>query len=372
MRHQTQRVVRQRIRRFASRALVVGTLAIVPTGGVGGLPLATAFAAGSAPVAVAGYQIATFAQGTAAYTNPDAIVADGGFIYVAYQNDSKADGSNGKASTIIQYGLDGTVVTTFRVTGHCDGLRVDPSTHLLWATVNEDASAVLYTIDPKSGAITPYTFSSAAHGGGYDDMAFVDGMAFVAASNPALNSDGVSTGPAVVKVTLSNGVATVTPVLMGNATAYDTTTNKMVTLNLVDPDSMTVNPQGDVVLVDQAGSDIVFLHNAGTPQQVVTHVPAGTQLEDTVWSNADKGRLFVVDAATNTISTISGDIPAGTVYSEAPNDSGVGTWVGTIDLSSGNITPIAIGFGKPTGLLYVPDSGAALSTPAATAANSSP
>ena len=134
---------------------------------------------------------------------------------------------------------------------------------------------------------------------------------------------------------------------------------------------MTVDPQGDVVLVDQAGSDLVFLHHAGSSQQTVTHVPAGTQLEDTVWVNADKGKLFVVDATTNTVYTLSGDLVPGAVYAEAPNDSGVANWVGTIDLSSGTISPIAIGFGKATGLLFVPDPGATAVTPAATASNSS-
>ena len=181
-------------------AAAVGAALVVA--GVATAGSAAAATPKDAPVSLGGYHLATFAHGTSAYFNPDPIVADGGFVYVAYQNDTKADGSDGKSSTIVQYAMDGKALTTFSVTGHCDGLRVDPTSYLLWATVNEDSNAVLYTVDPKSGTVSPYKFSSAAHGGGYDDLAFAGGSAFVAASNPSTDAAGVSTGPAVVKVSL--------------------------------------------------------------------------------------------------------------------------------------------------------------------------
>ena len=43
-------------------------------------------------------------------------------------------------------------------------------------------------------------------------------------------------------------------------------------------------------------------------------------------------------------------------YKTAPNDSGVGGFVGTIDLTSGIITPVAFGMKSPHGLLFVPQS----------------
>jgi hypothetical protein len=283
------------------------------------------------------------------------VVADGQHVFIGYQNVTAKDGSDHKSSTIVEYTLEGKVVRTFSVPGHCDGLRIDPQTHLLWASSNEDGNPALVTINLKTGVITPYHFAPTPHGGGYDDMAFVDGMAFIAASNPNLNAQGVNVFPALDKIVLSQGNAVLTPVLFGNATALDTTTNTTVTLNEIDPDSLTVDPQGDVVLDNQAGAELVFLHHAGTPQQVVTRIPLGTQVDDTIWATARNGRMLVVDAKANVIYSIRAAFKTGTVYTEAPSDSGVNGFVGTLDLSTGFITPVAIGFGSPTGLFFLPN-----------------
>jgi hypothetical protein len=91
---------------------------------------------------------------------------------------------------------------------------------------NEDGNPHIVTINPDTGVITPYTFPSPTpHGGGYDDVIFVGGKAFIAASNPTLNSSGVNTAPAIDEITLTNGQAVLTPILNGNATATDLVTN---------------------------------------------------------------------------------------------------------------------------------------------------
>lgn len=296
-------------------------------------------------VALHGYQVSIFAKGTAARTKPDSITVDAMHVYVGYQNGTAADGSDGGSSTIVEYTDDGREVRSFSLKGRCDGLRFDPATHLLWATVNEDANSSLFTINPAAadGDIKHYQFSGAPHGGGYDDLAFVHGMAFVVASNPTLTG-GVNTNTAVAKVVLNGTTATLTPVLVSSAT-----------LNLVDPDSLTVDPQGNVVLIDQAGAKLVTIHNAGASGQSVTSLTVGTQIDDTVWAKKAGGRLFVVDATQNAIYVLRTTFKPGTVYTEAPNDSGVASFVGTVDLKTGTITPVAIGFVKPTGLLFVPD-----------------
>lgn len=306
-------------------------------------------------VAMPGYHVALFAQGGTKYTHPDSVVADGKYIYIGYQNSSLPDGSNGKSSTVVMYNWSGDVVRTFSIVGHCDGLHVDPATHLLWATVNEDAAAVLYIINPQSGAISSYAFPPAPHQGGYDDMAFVGGKVFVAASNPTLNSAGVNTAPALAEITISGGKLVLTPVLMGNATALDTTTNQKVTLNEIDPDSVAVDPQGDVVLDNQGGAELVFIHNAGTAQQTVTRIPLGTQVDDSAWATAKEGKLMIVDGKANAIYKVNADFTTNTVYTEAPSDSGVAGFVGTLNLTTGTITPVIIGLTSPTGLIFVAD-----------------
>jgi hypothetical protein len=120
---------------------------------------------------------------------------------------------------------------------------------------------------------------------------------------------------------------------------------------------MTVDSSGQLVLVNQAGSQLVFLKNPGTPQQTVTSEPVGNQLDDTVWITSSQGRLLVADGASgNTYWITETHFGPGIVYTQAPDDSGVVGFVGVVDLSTGFITPVVIGFFKATGMLYVPNS----------------
>ncbi len=347
---------RERNRDLLKRTVSMATVAIL-CGSVL-TARASAQAAGvtpGGPVAISGYTISEWVGPSTAYSHPDSVVDDGTYVWVGYQNVTAKDGSDNKTSTVVQYSETGTVVKTFTVPGHNDGLRIDPTTHLVWASSNEDGNPALVTINPATGAVTPYTFPSPTpHGGGYDDMAFANGGAYIAASNPTLNSSGVNTSTALYKIVLSGGQALLAPVLPGNGTALDTTTNAQVTLNEVDPDSMRVDPQGDVVLDNQAGSELVFVHNISTAQQTVTRVPVGTQIDDFVWATSAGGRLLIVDGSANTIYQMTGAFVPNTVFVEAPSDSGVAGFVGTLDLTTGTITPIAVGFGSPTGLEFGP------------------
>lgn len=309
--------------------------------------------------ALPGYDVSIFAQGTSAYFNPDSIDVAGNYVYVGYQNITAKDGTDNKTSTIVQYTRTGQVVHTFSILGHNDGLRFNPYTHLLWATSNEDGNPRIVTINPDTGVITPYTFPSPTpHGGGYDDVIFVGGKAFIAASNPTLNSSGVNTAPAVDEITLTNGQAVLTPILNGNATAIDLVTNQQVTLNLTDPDSQSLDSEGNLVQVDQADAQLIFIHNPGTAQQTVTRLSIGTQVDDTLWIPATKGKMLVVDGKTNTIYAVTIDrtgFTKGTIYTEAPSDSGVAGFVGTLELTTGTITPAIIGLSSPTGLAFLPE-----------------
>ena len=306
-----------------------------------------------------GYKIsvfAGFARGSMKFVNPDSVEVDGNTVWVGFQNVTAKDGSDGKTSTIVQYKLDGTFVKQYTVPGHNDGLRVDPKTHLVWATSNEDGNPALNIIDANSGTVTPYQFPPTPHGGGYDDLQFVGGMTFIAASNPTLDANGNNVFPAVDSVQLSGTNVLLTPVLMGNATATDTISKQPVTLNLTDPDAMS-QTGGQLVLVSQADSELIFIENPGTAQQSVTRTPVGNQLEDTVWTTTGRGRLLVVDGQSNNLYWVHETQPAGTVFTEAPNDSGVPGFLGTLDLATGFVHPVMIGFLHTTGLFYVPDPG---------------
>ncbi len=303
-----------------------------------------------------GWTISLWAVGGAKYSNPNSIEKDGSSIWVGYQNVTAKDGSDGKTSTIVEYTLDGKVMKTWTVPGHTDGLRIDPSTHKAWVTSNEDGNPALNIIDPTSATPTAITLAPTAHGGGYDDLAFVGGATYIACSNPTVDANGNNVFPAVDKITISGTTATVTPVLMGNAKATDTVANAATTLNLTDPDSFTVDPSGNLVLVSQANSALITIQNPGASNQAVTKTPIGNQEDDTVWATANSGTLYVTDAGKNAVYTVKWSGPKGTVFTEAPNDFGVVGFIGTIDLTTGFITPVSTGWSKPTGLLFVPAS----------------
>lgn len=333
-------------------------LALAACSAPGGNPLGTgqalpgtSFQAPPAVTAPRQYDVKVFVRGNAKRYNPDPIVWQGNFLYVAYQNATGPKGAGGD-STIVQYSRRGIVLQSISVRGRCDGMRWNPYQNLMWITVNEDANSSMYTWDPKSGELKHYKFSSATHGGGYDDLAFSNGEAFIAASNPTLVG-GINQGPAVIGVTLQGNTAEVTPVLMGDATAKDIPTGKTVTLNLTDPDSMTVAPNGDVLLVSQADAEIVFLHNAGKASQSVSRLDVGTQIDDTVYATKHRGIFYVADAKKNLIYAIRARVAAGSLFTEAPSDSSVAGFVGTIDQSTGTITPVITHFESPTGLIFV-------------------
>src|SRR5258708_36702395 len=134
--------------------------------------------------ALPGYQISLFARQTSAFNSPDSLVVDNGFVYIDYQTTTPKDCTDNNTSTLVQYDMHGKMLKTFTVPAHRDGMRADPSTHLLWVTSFEDGNPKFFTIDPASGTITPYTFPPTPHGGGYDDLCFLNGLFFIPASIP--------------------------------------------------------------------------------------------------------------------------------------------------------------------------------------------
>lgn len=342
------------------KALCLATAILLPLIGLGAPPAfgmhLSATGTSVVPIAtIPGYQVSVFVKGTAAYLHPDSLVYDGTHVFVAYQNVTAKDGSDNKTSTIVEYTMAGRAMRTFSIPGHSDGLRLNPATHVLWALSNEDGNPRLTTVDPTSGAITSYQFPATPHGGGFDDLAFTHGMAFIDASAPNLDKNGINVFPALDKVILSDDKIVLTPVLMGNALAMDIATHKKVALNLVDPDSMTFDPQGNLVLDNQSGASLVFISQVGTPRQHVSQLSIGGAVDDTIWATAPTGRVLIADTSMNTVYAMRGTFVPGTVYSASPNDSGVASVVSTINQISGIITPIAVGFKSPHGMAFVPD-----------------
>lgn len=315
-----------------------------------------ALAAG--PVAQAPYKVTVFAKSVPGkYTQPDSIAVSLTMVYIGYQNGGAPDGSNGATSTIVEYTKTGQVNRTWTVTGHNDGLKINPDTHELWAMQNEDANPnlVIIATNTPGGAQRNYTFTGKTpHGGGYDDIVFRNGQVYFSASNPANNPN---TAPAIVKATFSGSTISVTPFFTANTVVNDVNSDNPVTLNLQDPDSMSLDSRGDIILDSQADSELIVVRKPNTPQQSGTVIPLSSplgtpQIDDTIFTQTLDGFILVADTPADTVYAISKSAFApGVAYSAAL--AGTSGFVGRLDLDTGLITPAVTGFQSPHGMGFV-------------------
>ena len=337
---------------------------------------ASTAAAGTAPVVAPlvspPYALSTFAQSENGYTDPDSVTFNESNIFVGYGNNGAPDGSGGAMSTIVEYDMSGTVVTTFTVVGHNDGLRINPSDGTLWALQNEDANPNLAIIDLKTAKQTVIQFPEPTpHGGGYDDLVFTDGGIFISASNPANNPN---TGPAIISVDLKGKKLTVAPVLAGEAMATSVLTGAAVTLNLQDPDSMILDPFGELVLDSQADGELVVVHFPGQSCQSAFVVPltyptgpdtfAGLMADDTAFATSNSGFIIFADKQLQTVFKITAPyFFIGAAYTAFQDNTGTFGFVGRTDFSTGVSTPIITGLGNPGGMAFIPSSIGKISVP---------
>jgi hypothetical protein len=316
------------------------------------------------PVATPPYTVSVFAQSPQGVSQPDSIVLWNDSVFVGFQDRVAKDGTDGKSSTIVEFSLSGKVKRMFQVPGHNDGLRLIGDDDL-WALQNEDANPNLVVIDLRSGLQTLYQFPPTPHGGGYDDIVVKHGRVYLTASNPNLDPNGVNVFPALVRATLSGKSVILQPVLHGDASATDLATGKTVTLNLTDPDSMTVDPRGNIVFVSQADSVLVFVRHPGATDQVVGVLALSSSvtgpngalitIDDTAFAPATHASLLVTDVGAGVIYRINRTVlgasgfESGRAYS-ASDTLGL---VGTLNVDNGFITPIVTGFGSARGLLFL-------------------
>ena len=329
-------------------ALVCGLAALVITGTMA-IPVL-------GQTAVSPYKLTVFAKAPSGLSAPDSIAVLHGHVFVGYGDGHAPDGSDGLNSQVVEYRMDGSWVHTYTVVGHNDGLKVDPVTHLLWALQNEDANPNLVIINPQTRQQKQYSFDPTLHGGGYDDLVFRGCKVYISASNPANNPN---TGPAIVSARIEGGYVAVEPVLAGEASAIDIPTDATVQLNLQDPDSMTLDPLGNLVLDSQADQEIIVVSDPGTNHQRALRLPLSyetpsglmsVETDDTAFITSSGGFLLFADKNLNAVYTLSKNAFApGTAYTAADG----GPFVGTLDFTSGIITPIVTGLGDPGGMVFV-------------------
>jgi len=321
--------------------------------------VAPALSQSSTPKAEKGYKLSVFATGvTGQYTAPDSIAVFENHVYVAYGDGNDPTGADGKSNMVIEYTRTGQKVYSFSVKGHNDGMKVNPYTHKLWVMQNEDANPNLVVFDPETRAKKLYSFAAPAQaGGGYDDITFRNGKAYLSASNPAHNPNAA---PAIVEASLNGNQVVVTPVLEGNAMATNVLTGQQVQLNLQDPDSMTLSPGGDLVLDSQGDSELVMVRKAGSKQQSALLIPLSSpygqpQVDDTLFTPSSDGFILVSDTAANiTYKIEKAEFAPGVAYSAGvAGSSSAPGFVGRLDLEFGELTPIISGLNSPHGLAFV-------------------
>ncbi|MGA8220355.1 MAG: hypothetical protein WB780_01790 [Candidatus Acidiferrales bacterium] len=308
------------------------------------------------PQATPPYKLNVFATAPAGLSAPDSVAILGDKVFVGYGDGHDPGGADGLNGQVVEFRMDGTLVHIYTVPGHNDGLKVDPSTHRLWALQNEDANPNLVIIDTESRRQKLYTFGPTPHGGGYDDMVFRGCKVYISASNPANNPN---TGPAIVSAHIEGSTVQVEPVLAGEASAIDIPTDTTVKLNLQDPDSMTLDPLGNLVLDSQGDQQLIIVSDPGSPNQRALRLPlsflsaAGpmpVETDDTAFVTSTEGFLIFADKGLNTVYTLRRNaFSPGSAFTAADG----GPFVGTLDLTTGVITPVVTGLSNPGGMMYV-------------------
>lgn len=318
-------------------------------------------------VAIAPYSVTTFATAPAGLSAPDSVTFSATNVFVGYGNGGAPDGSGGAMSNVVEFDLKGAPIKTFSIVGHNDGLRFNPSTDQLWALQNEDGNANVSIINLKTGRQAIYQLGTGPHGGGYDDIDFNNRAIYLSASAPTINPN---TAPATVSFKLVGKKVILTGVLNGNASATNVTSGDSETLNLQDPDSMIVDPLGELVMTSQGDGELIIVKQPGLNCQTNFVVPltsaAGgstvgdTQLDDTVFTTQSAGELLVADKGLNTVYKITAPYFAASAYSavsvfatpSAPNP--IESFVGQTNLTTGFVTPIVNGMSNPGGIAFIP------------------
>jgi hypothetical protein len=313
------------------------------------------------------YSVTTFATAPAGLSAPDSVTFSSTRIFIGYGNGGAPDGSGGAVSNVIEYDFKGNQTRNFKIIGHNDGLRYNPLSKNLWALQNEDGNANLAIINLTTGKQTIYQLGTGPHGGGYDDIDFNNNQVFLSASAPTINPN---TAPAIVLLTLVGKKASLTGVLNGSASATNVTTGLTEKLNLQDPDSMIVDPLGELVMTSQGDGELIILQHPGLSCKTKFVVPltseaggstiGNTQLDDTVFTTQSAGELLVADKGLNAVYAITAPYFAASAYSAVsvfatPTAANpIESFVGQTNLTTGFVAPIVTGMSDSGGMAFIP------------------
>jgi len=315
------------------------------------------------------YTLATFSGvPPSGATKPDdvAVSADGKDLWVGYGNGVDTTGKGGP-SNAVEYDIgSGAVLQNVSVPGHLDGLKINPTTGDVWATENEDGNPTLAIIKPKNGKFKIYTFDPTLITGGMDDLVITGPSSkdvFIVTS-----SQTDITKPVIVQLSRKPQKANTAllSTLVGNpSSVWNVVTNEAETTDQIgDPDSITLDAAGELVL-DNRSDDSLYIVRAPGATNPVLRVPltlddTPVEVNDTIFTTSatfggasTAGTIFITDTSANAIYTLSKTyFPSNEVYTAA---NVVGD-LGLVALSTGVVTPVATGFKGIHGLAFAPTS----------------
>jgi hypothetical protein len=180
---------------------------------------------------------------------------------------------------------------------------------------------------------------------------FRNGQMFLSETNPAAGTD-----PIVLRLTTGlSSPLQVAGILNSSVTGINLATGLQGSTTITDSDSLIGTPSGDLALTGEADKTIVFVHNPGAANQTQSFISLlGTdgqsisgKPDDTVYPTATQGFIYLADTGANTVYKLTATgLSPGSVYVD------VGTEFGSLDMSTGVVTPIFTGV-SPHGAQFV-------------------
>ena len=330
----------------------------------------------------AGYTLSAFAQAPGTL-RPDDLLQMGSTVFVVYQDNNinpdgtLAPGVTSAQSEVIEYDMNGNVLSTFKVPGHPDGLVAYNAT-TVWVSSNEDANPLIISIDTTNNTMTVLTSDvpTLPHGGGLDDMKQVGNVIYASASNPTLTTSptpnlapystdasgataeyGVSTVPAIYAITANSDGTTfhATPVVTSSSPATLLPDQTPVALNMTDPDASAIDPSGDLVTVSQQDSELVFVQNIAGGSPKISVLPLTLYgnpwpVDDVRWPPAS-GSSFMLLSDNKAQFVYRIDATSG-FNPKSAYAAGQGTLL-KVDPTTGIMTPLYVGMNTPHGLIFI-------------------
>jgi hypothetical protein len=126
-------------------------------------------------------------------------------------------------------------------------------------------------------------------------------------------------------------------------------------LPMMDPDSLKLLPNGDLLLTGEADGAYIFVKDPGTAHQTESFVllPTGDVPDDAIMPTSRSGTFYISNQGGNDVISVQvTGLNTHDLYADVSTPSG-GELV-QIDPDTGAITPVVTGLSAPHGLAFVP------------------